>query len=139
MASYKVSPKYKKSVEEVEFLKNDKGERISCAVLWRGGEYIIHPKDEEEEQMLQNLDDAFVFEVTAFEDWELDSTWDGCSEDISYHGVEDEERVALMEEYYEENGFWDMCEEFGFDSEDCEIFIHNGVEVESWEGYNTNL
>ena len=71
MTSYKVSPKYKKSVEEVEFLKNDKGERISCSVVWRGGEYIIHPKDEEEEAMLQNLDDAFVFEVTALKSGSL--------------------------------------------------------------------
>lgn len=135
MAEFRVSPKYKKSVEEVEFFVNGDGERISCSVLWRSGEYIIRPTCPEEEEMLENLDDAFVFEVTAFEDWELIETWDGCSEDISYYGVKDEERIALMEESYEENGFWDMCEEFDFQPDDCEIFIHNGVNVEPFEGY----
>lgn len=140
MPSYKVSPKYKKSVEEVEFLRGPDDKFASVSVLWRGGEYVIHTESEEEEAMLKDLDDAFVFEVTEFENWELLQTWDGCSEDISFiRGFSDEESEELQEEIYEE-GWWDiLVERESMEPDGIEVFIHNGVIVEPWEGYETEV
>ena len=142
MPSYKVSPKYKKSVEEVEFLRGveDKNKFASICTLWRSGSYVIHTENEEEEEMLKDLDDAFVFEVTEFENWELIETWDGCSEDVTFIRGFSDEKAEELHEQIEEEGWWDiLIEREGMDSEDMEIFIHNGVIVEPWEGYETEV
>ena len=45
MKSYKIEPRFKKSVEEIEHWRNPETEQTpSVEVLWRTGEYIIHPK-----------------------------------------------------------------------------------------------
>ena len=142
MKSYKIEPRFKKSVEEIEHWRNPETEQtLAVEVLWRTGEYIIHPQNEEEEQEIlrfanMNEDEAAEegFVITAFEEWELISTWDGCYEEVHFHwDLEDDEREELSEQYWEENTqmFYDM----GFDSYDCDITIYNGITIEEWEGW----
>jgi len=130
--TYRVSNKYKKSVEEVETVSDTKGRSVSIATLWRSGDFYITPVNEEEEIELlaEDLDDAYVFEVTGYIEWELDSTWDGCSEDYTFYGFTEEEEEALRERIDEEGWYDVLCVDGDFDTEDLKIFIHNGVIVE---------
>lgn len=138
MKTYRICNKYKKSVEEVEFWRNSGTKQtLAVNVLWRYGEYLITPEDEEEEAELlryanltdEELEDDNTFEVTAFGNWELDHTWDGCSEDVYLHwDHSDEEYDAFMEEYWEDRYSY-LEETLGFYSEDGEIFIYNGIEI----------
>ena len=68
-----------------------------------------------------------AFEVSSFENWELDSTWDGCSEDIYFHGTELDEET--FEEAYSETGWEYLVDEQGWQPDDCEVWIQNGVKI----------
>ena len=139
MKRYRVEPRFKKSIIECEFFKHptEKG-TVEVDVCWRGGEYFVDI-DQENEDEVEMMQDAIdhpdeTFEVTSFENWELDNTFDGCSEDMYYHGVDFDED-EFTEEYYESDmGSWEfLVEERGWESFDCEIYIHNGVKIEEVE------
>lgn len=137
---YRVEPKFKKSVVECEYFDHaDKQGMIELAVCWRYGEYVVTPADEDEVQMLEDAmknEDGDQMEVSAFSEWELISTFDGCSEDFYYHGtlMEEDEQEAFQEKYWEE-GF-EFLENEGWNSCDCEVYINNGINVEEWKGYS---
>lgn len=138
---YAITPKYKKSVEEVEFFTSDDGEKlITVSTVWRGGDYYITPVDEDEAEMLQDYlseDNEDEIEITAFGEWELGSTWDGITVEFGFQGkyVWTEEEESDLTEKLEED-YCTYLEEAGYDSTDCEIYIYNGVNVEEMEeGY----
>lgn len=138
---YQVSNRWKKSVEEIEHFVNDKIEgRLFISVLWRGGEYLVTPQNEDECEWLQcYIDDSECSDtlcVTDFEEYELISTWDGCSEDMDFsnqisEAFDEETLDEWREGYYEEH--WDWLEENGWHPEDMECYIYNGVIVEEYE------
>ena len=146
---YAITPKFKKSVEEIEFFSNEDDTKIiSVCTLWRGGDYYITPVDEDEAEMLQEYFDEYSnddnrfentsMEITAFAEWELGSTWDGISVEYEFTGKYDwkEDEKEELTETLDENGYWDFCDENGFESTDCEIHIHQGVYIEEMkEGY----
>ena len=45
---YSVSPKYKKSFEEVESFTHEDGRSVTVSILWRGGTVNITPMTAEE-------------------------------------------------------------------------------------------
>tara|TARA_X000001036_G_scaffold431529_2_gene465980 strand:+ start:2031 stop:2468 length:438 start_codon:yes stop_codon:yes gene_type:complete len=129
---FRVEPMYKKSVVESEFFTHseEKG-AIEVTVVWRGGEYFIDIEDDNINELteidlaMKNPEEAF--EVSSFENWELDSTWDGCSEDIYFHGTELDEET--FEEAYSETGWEYLVDEQGWQPDDCEVWIQNGVKI----------
>lgn len=135
--SYRVEPKFKKSVVECEYFNHpDLPGSVEVATCWRYGEYVIVPADEDEVVMLhEGILSEEEFEVSAFSEWELLSTYDGCSEDIYFHGTEmdsDEEEEFI--EKHGELGF-EFLDDAGWQSSGCEVYINNGINVEEWKGY----
>lgn len=136
MKRYKITPRMKKSVVECQYFNNtDKFGTVEVSIMWRHGEYHVNiDNDDDQEQIdwhIKNPDEQF--EVTAFSDWELDHIFDGCSEDLYFHGTElnEEEQERFTEQYQEhEYGGFNYLEENGWDSNDVEIFINNGVDIE---------
>lgn len=134
---YAITPQFKKSVEDIEFFRNEETrEQISVTTLWRGGDYYIIPDNEEEVEMLESCIEDGEIEITAFGNWELGSTWDGVSLDFEVCATDksSEEQENLIEQLEED--YWTWLEENEYDSYDCEIYIYNGIEVEEMEeGY----
>lgn len=135
---YAITPQFKKSIEDIEFFQNEETrQQISVTTLWRGGDYYIIPSDEEEAEMLEScIKDGDGIEITAFANWELGSTWDGVSVDfeITNTNLSEEEQQNLIEQLEED--YWTWLEENEYDSYDCEIYIHDELNVEEMEeGY----
>ena len=53
---YVIGNKYKKSVEEFSFLNREK-DRMVIEILWRSGEWLVTPQDEDECEILQDAYD----------------------------------------------------------------------------------
>lgn len=59
--------------------------------------------------------------------------WDGVSEDLEFYG-EHENEEAIKEKYEEGDDFTSsILEEFGFESDDMELFLWNEIEIEEAE------
>jgi hypothetical protein len=135
--TYAVSPRWKKSFEEQEHWVNDKGEKITITTLWRSGTINITPQNKDEVSwLLEGLEhtDSDSFEPYAFEEYEYDSAWDGCSTDLDFSQsmlktVKDEERCERLEEGYHDEGTM-FLEEEGFDIEDSDVFMYGGLDIE---------
>ncbi|MDB4351076.1 hypothetical protein OAA34_00015 [bacterium] len=141
--TYSVCPKWKKSFEEVEYFRNEDGRVVAVNVLWRSGSVLITPQNEEE---VKWLEDALAdedgkdgaFEPYSFEDFEFSDTWDGVSEELQFigKGWTEEEQDIITEAHEEGDEFIStILEENEFFSEDAEVFMHNGIMVELFEGY----
>jgi len=135
--TYALSPRWKKSFEEQEHWVNDKGEKITITTLWRSGTINITPQNKDEVSwLLEGLEhtDSDSFEPYAFEEYEYDSAWDGCSTDLDFSQsmlktVKDEERCERLEEGYHDEGTM-FLEEEGFDIEDSDVFMYGGLDIE---------
>lgn len=136
---YQITPKWKKSVEEIEYFTNRDGTKtVACSILWRGGTFRVTPQNEDEVEMLKEHleDDSMVFEPYSFEEFEFLDTWDGCSEDLEFFSngadtdIWTDEEIEEIETEREEEFLSTVLENRDFNSTDCEIFIHNGIEAE---------
>lgn len=135
--TYEITPKYKKSVEEIELWRNEEGNTFRTEVMWRSGTYLVHIQDADEMDMLQNAyDDEDALELDDFSEFELVDTWDSCYENYALldkegNELDPEEDTYAQEllEAYEED--WsDALYERGFDSEDLYTTIYNGFNME---------
>lgn len=137
--TYNVCNKWKKSYEEIETYLHEDGRVVTVATLWRSGNVNVTPQNEDEVEALEfaiaNDDD--VFEPYAFEEFEFCDSWDGVSEDLEFIGDwKEEEKDAITHEHEEGDEFINtILEDLEFYPEDSEVFIHNGVIVEVFEGY----
>ena len=135
MISYRITPKQKKSIIDVEIWRNKDGNECEVTNVWRYGEYHIMPKDNEEKVLLLDMvaqpQEGYVddsFEVTKFEHWELDHVWDSCECSITTGFLAEDEEEEFVKKW-EEDGECFLNEE-GFEPNGCDIYIHNGVEIE---------
>jgi hypothetical protein len=123
--SYSVSPKWKKSWIDNEFLTNDKGVIIELSTLWRSGSCVITPVNEDEVEMLTdaiNNTDGDEFYPQEFEDYEFVETWDGISEDLTFGGesISEDEQKRLIEGWDEDRySFLEDMEGFYTDDSEC--------------------
>lgn len=107
MKYYRVEPKMKKSVVEIEYFARPDGVRLSVEVGWRWGEYVLKAPETEEEwqewfdtrwdipkeeydedpDLWPTLPNPEEDDVLELEDWdhEMLSTWDGCWEDYNVY------------------------------------------------------
>jgi len=136
--TYEISCMNKKSVYELEYWTdndNDKN-RVKTETMWRNGEWLITPQDEDEVEMLTDAmtqGDSDWFEPQAFQENEFLECWDGCSFDmeiLEFDGDE-EAREQLEENVYEEGTgyFFDN----DWDTVDCEYLFYGPIRVEETE------
>lgn len=130
--AYNIGNKYKKSVEEFQFLRKDNGdEHFVIETLWRSGEWRIIPQNEDECQILQDAYDNEETMEVCFEDMEFLYTDDGIYEEFKWYGnlTENAEEQERLQE-----GFWDegflFLEEEGFYELDPEVYIIGGIRAE---------
>ena len=131
--TYEISCANKKSVYELEYWTDESGNRIKTETMWRNGEWLIKPTNEDEVESLtdaMNQEDTDWIEPQVFEEQEFQECWDGCSFDseiLEWTGT-DEEKEVLEETLYEEGTsyFFDN----GYDSIDCEYLFYGPIAVE---------
>ena len=132
--SFTVRPACKKSLEEVEVWKNDKGHMFITEVMWRSGEYIVHLNDEDDLQLWEECkDDTDEFVLDNFEH-EMVETFDACSEEYSVVidnvTITDEDN-EIIQAYQED---WsDALYERDFEAENMTTTIYNGIVYEPYE------
>jgi len=133
---YRVSPKWKKSWQDSESLQNDdNGVIIEVVTLWRAGTTFITPQNEYEVESLAialGHEGGDEFYPDEYEDNEFDSTYDGVSEDVYFHGesISEEEQERLSDGYYEEgHSFLEEQGYYTFDSESC---LYNELDIEEY-------
>jgi hypothetical protein len=101
MAQWKIEPSWKKSLlERMYFTKDDNTVMVETG--WRWGSFETETEDEN-------------YEV------ELLETFDGCWEEVDSDEC-DEETQEWLEEFLEENSFFDL-EEHGWTQTECEMII----------------
>jgi hypothetical protein len=120
MATWKVTPKYKKSIVEKNFWVNG-DKTIINEIGWRWGEFTIVTEDDEP-PVIDTETNLFDYEMP---DW---STDDGCWEDNEYIGFTDDEQEEI-EEFLTENSTFDLESE-GWHCDETEVYITCEVDIE---------
>ena len=123
MATWKITPKFKKSIVERNYwTTTDKS--IVNEVCWRSGEFTIETEGD---------DPPVIDEDTNLFDYDLDdwSTDDGCWEDNAFTGFTEEEEEE-MEEFLSENSIFDLDEK-GWVCDETELYITCEVDIERVE------
>lgn len=135
--TYTVSAYCKKSLTEIEQFKHEDGRMLNSEILWRNGTFIIRIEDEDEQMALQSTvgEEGEIWDYDDYSNIEMDSTFDGCSEEFVFYGnhFTEEEQEALEEEYEEDEecfSRYDFLEEREFYSLGCNWQIYGGTEVE---------
>lgn len=145
MKYYLLEPKYKKSLVEGEWYEREDGAKILVQTTWRTGSFKL-TVPETESEMKELLGDAYDEDDVEYYAWlpeedddyiELDdyqfemlSTWDGCSEDHEVFKVEDEDEAEAITEALDEHGISGLWDEEGvlegFHADYCFYEIHGG-------------
>jgi hypothetical protein len=136
-----VQPKWKKSIEEVERWTSAENPRVyERNIGWRWGSYILTVTEEELKE-LQEWQDNDSLEITAYENWELESTWDSVWCDWStfalYSSKETNQDIKEELEEMEDAELWLETQEYH--PEIDEVWIHSGVKVEVLEQIEEDL
>jgi hypothetical protein len=115
MATWQIEPSWKKSLaERMHFTKD--GKRIVIETGWRWGTFICETEDDTP-PVIEEGTDLFDCDYEV----EMQETSDGCWEEREFHGFTEEEQET-MEEWLDENSWWDLEEE-GWDQVDNEMII----------------
>lgn len=128
MATWKVTPSFKKSIiERMYFTKDEK--TVMYETGWRSGEFYFETEDDVQPEIVEG-DDLFDVGYDLV-DW---STDDGCWDDYEYTGFTDEEQEE-MQEWLEENSALDL-EEDGWINTTSEMIISCEPIIEKEEDEN---
>lgn len=143
--TYEVNAYFKKSLFEIEQYKNEEtGQMLNTEIMWRNGTFYIKVMNEDEAEELQSClyiegeqEEPEIWDFESYEACEMDSTFDGCSEEFVFYGnhFTEEEQDQLNEDFDEqmESDDWmsryEWLQERGFDSWGCNWQIHGGVEA----------
>jgi len=143
--TYEINAYFKKSMFEIEQFKNEEtGQMLNTEIMWRNGTFYIKVMNEDEAEELQSClyiegeqEEPEIWDFESFEACEMDSTFDGCSEEFVFYGnhFTEEEQDQLNEEFDEqmESDDWmsryEWLENRGFDSWGCNWQVHGGIEA----------
>lgn len=122
MATWRVTPLWKKSIIEYNHMIKDDNELI-IETGWRGGEFLVYTDDDNPPEL-----EAGVDIMDCGYESEMVETFDGCWEEIHYDDVDDETREWLEEFFEEGNSYFDL-EEHGWIFDDCEFIIDCEMEI----------
>lgn len=122
MATWKVTPLWKKSIIERSYMIKD-GNRLMIETGWRWGSFEVYT-DDDEPPVLEPGVDMFACGYEC----EMIETNDGCWEEYDYDDCDDETREWL-EEFLEDNSWLDL-EEHGWSNDDCEMIIDCEMSIE---------
>jgi len=126
MAIWTIKPAWKKSlIERQYFTKDDNTVMIETG--WRGGEFTIETEDDTPPVLEPGVD---LYNCDY--DVELVETFDGCWEEVDSDEC-DEETQEWLEEFLEENSYFDL-EEHGWMQTECEMIIDCDIIIEDEEG-----
>jgi len=137
--TYVISPKWKKTLIEIEVYAHADGRRLNTEKLWRAGSFEVTIKDEEELKELNAcLTDGTEWQSDNFESFELLDAWDGISSEFVFYGssFSAKDKNALTEEYEAqlEGDDWEDMYEFlcskGYEPVAVDYIIYSGIEVE---------
>ena len=132
----KVEPKYKKSVEEIEWYRlSDTTIWAQYETLWRWGTFYVTLDEEEYSRLVEaSKEDTFQMatEITAYEDFDLQDCWDGISCDTTIYSHKEKEKAKELQEKLENEiekeyyyDFYEWLENHDFEhSGDYEVWIH---------------
>ena len=119
-----VSNRNKKTVCETEEWRKPGVGRLQIDTWWRGGTWYVTPEGDEPIP----VDGQDGIDISDYSNYELDSTWDGCSCEINFLDDLNEEEQTRIEEGFHEDGT-SFLEEDGWESYECFYVIHGEVEV----------
>ncbi|MFZ9075455.1 MAG: hypothetical protein ACO2Z3_06600 [Flavobacteriaceae bacterium] len=111
--------------------KVDSDEQFVIETLWRSGEWLIIPQNEDECSILQSAYDNEDDLEVCFEDMEFLYTDDGIYEEFKWYGglqFDEEEQDRIREGFYDEG--YMFLEENGFYEMDPEVYIIGGIRAE---------
>lgn len=121
MATWRVTPLWKKSIIEYNHMIKDDNELI-IETGWRGGEFVVYTEDDNPPDLKPGVDI-----MNCGYESELYETFDGCWEEHHYDDCDDETREWLQE-FLEENSYFDL-EEHGWQFDETEFIIDCDMEI----------
>ena len=121
MATWRVSPLWKKSIIEYNHMTKDDNELI-IETGWRGGSFYVYTDDDNPPVLKPGVDI-----LSCDYESELIETFDGCWEEHEFHGFTDAQEEK-MREWLEENSCFDL-EEKGWINSDTEMIINCEPEI----------
>ena len=135
--TYDVSAYTRNSFTEITQFENKKTKKtLNVETMWKGGNFIITIKNDEEREELQNCigDDGDVFDYERYEDIELEDYFDDKGSEFIYWnscGIDEKEQEQLEDEFQNSSSHTrqDFLEEKGFDSLFTNYQIHGGLIV----------
>lgn len=126
MATWKVTPTYKKSVIERNYLRKDDNV-VMIETGWRGGEFLVYTDDDNPPVLESGVD---IFNCGY--ETEMVETYDGCWEEHDYDDC-DEESQEWLEQFFEDGSSWLDLEEHGWVQHECEMIIDCDLNIERIE------
>jgi hypothetical protein len=145
MATWKVSPLYKKSCEEHEHYTKD-GMTIIRKTGYRGASFIVETSDDNPPEFefdfvpggdgSKDSINMYNCEFNNIESVELDSMWDGCWEDIEYpEDIDEEEQERLIELIEDSGDVYDVLEnQENWSQNETEVWIWGPIQIENEDG-----
>jgi len=135
--TYDVSAYTRNSFTEITQFENKKTKKtLNVETMWKGGNFTITIKNDEEREELQNCigDDGDVFDYERYEDIELEDYFDDKGSEFIYWnscGIDEKEQEQLEDEFQNSSSHTrqDFLEEKGFDSLFTNYQIHGGLVV----------
>jgi hypothetical protein len=138
MTEWKLMPKYKKNIQEVEFWTKD-NKTIQYSLWWRGGVVTITTAtdempdidlvndDEDGLSVYDLVDDETILEVNVDSFWDGDnSEWFAVSDNVT------EEELDAVRAAWDED--WGVgLENLGWVQESSEVYFHGELELEKVE------
>ena len=139
---YMIYPYNRWAVNEEELLVGSDDKKFIVRMEWKGGTFLVTPKDEDEREALQLAvdaeDDNRHNELVSsyFTEFEMYETTDGNSElDFTLTEFSDEEQEKIQEAYDED--WFSGLEELGYSNEDGWWTLWGKVVAEEHEDSNT--
>jgi hypothetical protein len=146
MAWYTVKTYYKKSCEQHEhYVQREGNGRILVKDGFRFCEFQVETNDDEFPQFefdcvpggdgKKDSLDMYSLSGANIESSELVEMFDGgCWGDIEIEGIEDEDEVAELEEFINENGAYALEDDGEWYLEDTEVWVWGPIEVTDEDG-----
>ena len=144
LTAWTVSTYYKKSIEEHEEYTKD-GMTIIRKTGWRGGSWTVSTNDGNPPEFEftevpggdGKTDSISIYDayVNNIEDVELDSTFDGCWEDIEWPEDMDDDERERLEALIDEEGFYAIEEEEGWYQGDSATYLWGPILIEGENGF----